>query len=277
MNLLYLSPHLDDAVLSCGGTIACQVAAGENVRIVVLFAADPDLDNLSAYAQETHDLWGNPPRPYATRRAEDRAAIARLGAAYLHLGFPDAIYRRTGGGIPLYTGDASLFGTPHPADDALVARLEGVLRPIVTGRGLARLYAPLAVGRHVDHWLVGRVARRLACAPEVELWYYEDFPYATGDFPRHAPDSVQATLERYPVQDWEVWDVSIEPERKIEAISCYTSQIASLFEDEEGMERAVRDYAAALNAEQAYTERFRRPLSPCPDLPGTAGLPACVT
>ena len=37
---IYLAPHLDDAVLSCGGQIFERTARGENVLVVTVMAGD---------------------------------------------------------------------------------------------------------------------------------------------------------------------------------------------------------------------------------------------
>ena len=255
---IYISPHLDDAVLSCGGAIARQTEAGETVLVVTLFAGDPDLTCLSPLAQDLHASWGNPPAPYATRRAEDRAAMHHLGAIFLHLGFREAIYRFDAGIDPLYLDEESLFDRPHPGDAPLVARLEAALRPLVCGLDPTIVYAPLAVGQHVDHQLVTQAASRLLSPPETapSLWYYEDFPYATGLIPRHMPDSVEAALDRHNKGDWQSEDVAIDLAPKVEAIACYHSQMQALFGDEPSMIPAVQDYAASLSTSQPYTERF---------------------
>jgi LmbE family N-acetylglucosaminyl deacetylase len=247
-------------VLSCGGTIARRPAA-ETTLVITVFAGDPDPGYLSPFAEQTHDLWGSPPIPYAVRRAEDRAAMQRLGAAFLHLGFPDAIYRRDVDGTPLYTDNETLFGHPHPADGPLLERLEAVLRALVCGCGTTLLYAPLTVGAHVDHQLVTAAARRLLSPQETApaLWHYEDFPYAAGHLPQHAPETLQAALARLGGEGWRSRDEEIDPDLKIEAIGCYESQIASLFGDEETMRETVREYAAALSTSQRYSERFWRP------------------
>ena len=77
---IYLSPHLDDAVFSCGGRIALQVRAGRRVWVVTVCAGSPG-GPLSDYAQVLHTYWGlaETDAP-AARREEDRAALARLGA-----------------------------------------------------------------------------------------------------------------------------------------------------------------------------------------------------
>ena len=255
---IYLSPHLDDVVLSCGGTIARQTAAGEAVLVVTIFAGDPDLTCLSPLAEDLQAAWGHPPAPYATRRAEDRAAMRHLGAIFVHLGFRETIYRFDARSDPLYPDEESLFDQPHPADAPLIVRLEAALRPLVCGLGPTILYAPLAVGQHVDHQLVSQVALRLLSPPETapDLWYYEDFPYAAGLVPHHAPDSVEAALNRHNNGGWQSDDVAIDLAPKVEAIACYSSQMQTLFGDEPTMIRAVRDYAASLSTSQPYTERF---------------------
>jgi len=234
------------------------MAAGEAVLVVTIFAGDPDLTRLSPLAEEMHAAWGHPPAPYATRRAEDRAAMRHLGAIFLHLGFREALYRFDAGADPLYPDEGSLFDRPHPADAPLVTRLEAALRPLVCGLDPATLYAPLAVGRHVDHQLVSQAASRLLSPPEAapDLWYYEDFPYAAGLVPRHAPDSVEAALDRHGNDGWRLDDVAIDLAPKVEAIACYSSQMPTLFGDEPTLIRAVQDYAASLSTSQPYTERF---------------------
>jgi LmbE family N-acetylglucosaminyl deacetylase len=257
---IFLSPHLDDVVLSCGGTIAQLAATEEPAWVVTVFAGDPDLSQLSDFARETHAAWGDPPAPYAARRAEDRAAVTRLGATPLYLGFQDAIYRTDAAGTPIYTSNEVLFGLPQMADQPLVDRLEAGLRPLVCRLDPTALYVPLAVGRHVDHQLVTQAALRLLSPPETApgLWWVEDFPYAAGGLPEHAPDTVAAARARWGERDWSSRDVAIDPEVKIEAVSRYVSQVPMLFEDRQAMAWAVRDYAASLSTELAYVERFWR-------------------
>lgn len=201
MRHLYLSSHLDDAVLSCGGLIHRQAAAGETVTIATVCAGDPPAGPISAYAAALHARWGLPPdggaaaaEMVARRRVEDRAACARLGAHILHLGVPDVIYRRTGAdGAWTVEDDAGLFSGAARVDPALaadVARdIDGRVRD-ARGAGAPvplTLYVPLAIGDHVDHHLVRRAAERwwsrrdLDRDGSIHLTYYEDYPYAEDD------------------------------------------------------------------------------------------------
>ncbi|WP_446010685.1 PIG-L family deacetylase [Candidatus Electrothrix sp.] len=53
---IYLSPHYDDAALSCGGSIHMQAKQQEPVAVITVFAGAPDLPNaaLSKLAQAVH-------------------------------------------------------------------------------------------------------------------------------------------------------------------------------------------------------------------------------
>lgn len=254
---IYLSPHLDDAALSCAGQIAQQVAAGEEVLVVTVFAGDPDLERLSPFARILHQAWEDPPAPIAARRAEDAAAMRWLGASYAHLGFLDAIYRGDPTAPPygdLYT----LFGPPSPLDEPLVERLVAFLEPLLCGLGPTTLYAPLAVGRHVDHQLVNAAALRLSSLEGAPwLCFFEDFPYAAGLAPQHAPDSVAAAQVRHG-GEWRAQVVPFDLAVKIEATLFYRSQIVSLFGDEASMRRAMEEYTASVAADTAasHAERF---------------------
>ena len=101
MPCLYLSPHLDDAALSCGGTIHQQVAGGDRVVVITVFAGSPRTLVSSSLIDELHARWGVGSDPPAHRRREDLAALAQLGAEPIHLAHTDSIYRVGPDGQPI--------------------------------------------------------------------------------------------------------------------------------------------------------------------------------
>jgi LmbE family N-acetylglucosaminyl deacetylase len=150
---LFLSPHLDDAILSCAGRIQRHVARGERVVLLTAFShADPD---------DAAD--------WAARRREDERAAARLAAEVRWLGLPDAPFRD-----PQYVDFAAITGPHAPGDAAWRERLSERLRAELHALQPATLYAPLGVGDHVDHRLVHEAAAALDPPPT----HYEDHPYA---------------------------------------------------------------------------------------------------
>ncbi len=239
---LYLSPHFDDAILSCGGLIARQSARGERVVIATLCAGSPGAGPHSPFADFQHERWlaAHPGvDPVALRRREDEAACALAGAEAVFLDDLDCIYRRHGDQW-LYASEEALFGPLHPLDDdgalrAALARLREALAPDA-------IYAPMAVGNHVDHQRVRRLALAWASAG-ARVDFYEDYPYV------ERPGALWPALNQAPVTGWTRRLVPLsgaDVVTKIDAISCYASQLAVLFPD--GMPERVRSHLACTGA-----------------------------
>jgi len=153
---IYLSPHLDDAILSCGGRIWQQAQVGESVLVVTIFAAAPAPDiRLSPFAQELHTQWGHLTDAVSIRQEEDMAALTLLGAEAMHWPYQDCIYRQTASGSFPYASYEALWGEVHPTDNELVAELTARLAALPLAQG-GTIYAPLGVGHHVDHQIVRR-------------------------------------------------------------------------------------------------------------------------
>lgn len=252
---IYISPHLDDAALSCGGAIASQVAAGEPALVVTLLAGDapdpqsPDAalsGSLSPFAVELHARWGLGAAPMAGRRAEDRLALEALGASALHLPFLDAIYRTGPDGRPLYPSREAIFGPLHLSEERLVDELAQALAALPPA---ARVYAPLGVGGHVDH-ILARLAVERWHPAQTGLWYYEEYPYA------EAPEQTARALGGRAWREHLVPLTAADLQAKVEAIARYTSQINSLFADVADMRDRVRAQAARVAHGQGYAERF---------------------
>jgi LmbE family N-acetylglucosaminyl deacetylase len=236
MRHVWLSPHLDDAALSSGGTIAALTKRGDEVLVVnVCTAFDPNAP-LSELAIEIHRRWGLAAEEViASRKAEDRAALAILGARSTSLDMLDAIYRRP----DRYTSFEALFGEVAP-DDRADEEIERRLAPIASGE--LTIHAPLGVGRHIDHQLVHKVARRLALAGRAVL-FYEDLPYAL-----ESGELEQRLAVLGGGFSPEGFDVSDSFDRKIASIAAYRSQIHELFGSHERMVERITAHAEAVAA-----------------------------
>lgn len=238
---IYLQPHLDDAVLSAGGSIAFQTATGQKVLVVTVFGGGPATEGqLGAFASQNQQRRGLGPsaaEAVNTRRAEDDAAVSSLGADTLWLTYPDAIYR---GNPPFYASDDALFGMVSPGDMQLDEVLAQLFQDIHERAPLAALYAPLGVGHHVDHQLCCSAADRLA-QRKVNVKFYEDFPYVTRP---GALESRQQEL-RIPMEP-ELVEVSGQIPAKINAIAQYRTEVPLLFGTEDAMENAVQSYSSSI-------------------------------
>jgi LmbE family N-acetylglucosaminyl deacetylase len=225
---IFLSPHYDDAALSCGGLIAQLSAAGERTVVAVIFGGKPDYDQLSPFARTIHG------RPLAEddlidqRRAEERHALALLRAESRPGDFLDCIYRQDAAASRwLYTSEAALFGAVDPDDDLLVDELARCLAALAPQPGQCVLYAPLAIGNHVDHQITQRSAARLQ-NHGYDVRYFEDYPYSARD-----PAGLEARLGWLAERGrWECHAISLAPaalQIKIDAVLAYPSQLGVLF------------------------------------------------
>lgn len=163
--------------------------------------------------------------------------MAILGADAERLERLDAVYR-----LPQrYDAEAALLGEPA-LEDRLGLDLAMDLAPILAALPRAEILAPLAVGGHVDHRVVHRVAIELARQGR-EVCFYEDFPYAARPF---AVDERRAAigLELEPVS----LDIAATLDRKVAAVLAYASQIDALFGGAEPARAAILAYAQAVGA-----------------------------
>ena len=255
---IYLSPHLDDAVLSCGGAIHRQAAAGDAVTVITFFsgeAASPGTAGpLSSFARLQHHYWGDRRRPVALRRAEDAAALTLLGAEWYHVGYLDAVYRAGAGGRWLYTDLETLIGEVQPDDPMIPAETDLVTQVLGFIRHAPQtvVYAPLAVGRHVDHQVICRAARRLL-SRGCRVAFYEDYPYA------RQPGVLEAALAAAGAEGWQPEVIPLEEgdvAAKVAAIGYYRTQIGTLFHGVEAMAGQVWAFAASRSPEAGLAERI---------------------
>ena len=255
MKQVYLSPHLDDAVMSCGGIIHQQAANGDQVQVITIFAGEYRGGTPSPFALVQHAYWGNPPRPMPLRRAEDTAALMLLGADAVHLDYLDAVYRAGPDGEWLYADEEALWQKVSPYDPlaedgarGLVDRLETAIPP--PNQGL--VYAPLGVGQHVDHQVVHRAARELQ-AKGYRMAFYEDTPYAM------EPGATELAVAAAGAEQWQVDTMSLAPEdliAKVSALNYYRSQMYVLFGGIENMPNRVWSFAASRSPGSGLAERI---------------------
>lgn len=254
MTHLILSPHADDAVLSCGGLMYTLAQQGQPVVVWTLMVADaPKPLPRSPLVNELHLRWGVETDPYVMRRAEDKVAIEQLGAEVVFGDWLDAIYRVDSNGRAVYPNLDFLFAEIRPADPLLNNALDLARWP-----SLQAVYIPLAAGNHVDHQLVRQLALRwLQAAPaSIGVYFYEEYPYAaqtneishfhTGEKPRlFGSTAVQTALATLPgltsplVRQFD--EAALQA--KINAIACYASQISSFWNSTDEMAQNVREYA----------------------------------
>lgn len=211
---LAVSPHLDDAAFSCGGTLAALARGGWRVILATVFTASVDRPQGFALACQLDKGLAADVDYMALRRAEDEEAARALGIAMpVWLPFPEAPHRG-------YASAADLFAGVHD-DDAV--ELDAALGGLIAATKPDLLLGPQGVGGHVDHVQVVEALQRVAV--DRPLLWWTDFPYSLrADTPRRPFAEAMAMLDAI-----ELSLTAQDRARKREACRCYGSQLGFQF------------------------------------------------
>jgi LmbE family N-acetylglucosaminyl deacetylase len=218
---VFLSPHMDDTTLSCGGTIHQLTQSGESVHIITIMAGYPPHPlPASPLVAELHARWQAGISPITVRREEETQANAILGATVTFWDIPDCIYR-TLNNTPLYVnGDDDLFGGVHPQDPAH-QQLDHYTLPA----DATAVYIPAGIGNHVDHVLVKQWA--LDQLTNADCFLYADYPYSSS---QSAVESLPSVIKTFDVSHFNA---------KVQAVNAYRSQISTFWEDANHMRQQL--------------------------------------
>ena len=218
---LFLSPHLDDAAFSCAEPMLALRESGWQVTLATVFTASVETPTGFALACQLDKGLSASTDYMALRRAEDEVFAQQLGIACRHLNLPEAPHRG-------YGDVAALFG-PLRDDDPVRRQTAEVLRASVGEIVPDVLFAPLAIGGHVDHRAVVDALRTLKVrwrdGPQPAIARHADQPYALRH-PGEVETAVRSLLGSRSVR------FASEPQRRrraIAAIGAYTTQITFQF------------------------------------------------
>jgi len=230
MRWIYISPHLDDAVLSAGGLIYEQAQAGLEVEIWTFMCGFPSDQELSPFAQMLHTRWGilDAAEMIKARRAEDLKAAENVGAKTVHFDFLDCIYRRGKNGNWLYS---DVFVPVHEDDAELSARIAESISARLNPDD--KLVCQLALGAHLDHTVVRRAVELL----QRPVLYDVDIPYLF-----KFPDQLSLKTAGMKKNIQRITETGLE--RWQDAISAYESQLSSMFDSPDAMRTQIRQYWA---------------------------------
>ncbi|RYJ03931.1 MAG: PIG-L family deacetylase [Acetobacteraceae bacterium] len=222
---LAVSPHLDDAAFSCGGTLARLARSGWEVTVATVFTRSVPAPTGFALACQLDKGLPADVDYMALRRAEDAAACAALGARPVWLDFAEAPHRG-------YADAAALFAAPRAEDDVL-ASLCARFGDLMEGAP-DLILAPQAIGGHVDHVLVALALRLVLPAGAPPVLWWTDFPYALRphSHPARPFAEVMAALPERAVTG--------DAAARLAACSAYTTQIGFQFGGAAGLATALQ-------------------------------------
>lgn len=199
--IVVLSPHLDDAVLSVGGTIAAHVEAGGTATVLTLFAGDTrSLQNAGAWDVRSEFTTAGAAARH--RRQEDKDACDRIGASTIWLPNDDGQYRNR-----------------RNMED-----LVGQVAAAIAGYDVDAVLAPGWPLSHTDHAWTLFVALQL----NRRLVLYAEEPYKSWLGPSPLPPPVIASSQWTTAAGHSEATWMTASESKLEAIRRYETQLALL-------------------------------------------------
>lgn len=234
--VVILSPHLDDAALSCGGLLHA-LRTRVSTLVVSTCCGTPRVLAADGTRKPVVRRGHVPPQH---RRREDIAAMHSVNADFVHLSFPDGVYRRSPlTGKLIYRSERERWVSPRIEDMPHIEELYLVLRRLCLDLGSILLVSPIGIGHHVDHQITAQVAVRLASAG-VPLLFYEDFPYvADPHLGRGGHDGPEKALARLNLTPFKRFTLPIDVEGKMTLLRHYASQVPVLFGDDDGMRARI--------------------------------------
>ncbi|MEH2368604.1 PIG-L deacetylase family protein [Nostoc sp.] len=252
---LFLSPHLDDVVFSCGGFIYDLINQKRaQVQILTVFAGIPNSSLLSNLAKWFHGICGLGDNAIEIRRTEDNNAAQCLGGVTLHMNLPECLYRMDDSGCPRYLHEDNIFQSDPVSEINTLNEIVAALLDTVELKNFYKIYIPLGIGHHIDHLLLRKAVEYIVDSATdtnlSKLNYYEDLPYACWDIEKNLQASIDKDMcPVLHIMNENSWRA------KINAILCYKSQLNALWTNGNKIDSILLSYALTVGLEKP-AERF---------------------
>jgi len=140
MHHIFLSPHLDDAVFSCGGTIASLINNKDKVTVITINTASPLKVELPKKLQKFAN--------YDERLLEDHNALNFLKTDFFYWGYTERAFAK-----PEITSLKDIFSTPKEGLEGFknIERIKNDIDNLFKKNENLHIYVPLGIGNHYDH------------------------------------------------------------------------------------------------------------------------------
>lgn len=227
----FISPHLDDAILSAGGLLS-YLSGKTSITLINVFTK-PGHKPYTAAAKGflRHCGFNNADELYKHRYAEDDAVCKKLGIRSIHLGFIDGSFRRrikTSRVIKYLAKRIPEIEHSYPLgrkilrlakDDQIMAvEIKQKLLEITKHEKVFIIFCPLGSVKHMDHVLT----RDICMSTFQNVIFWNDYPYINKIKKKHL------FLKKHSLTQFS-WEKNIEDKKNL--IKLYKSQLPSLFPD----------------------------------------------
>ncbi len=217
-----LSPHLDDAALSCGQLLINRPGS----HVVTAFSDGPVVKKVPSW-ETASGMFKPGDDLMEVRRREDVEALAFAQAHAHHLGFWDLQFRPPLS-VPLgRLRPAARTARKEAEKSRLVSEVATRLQPLIETLGVTTWLVPLGL-RHFDHQITAAAGARLAAHMTERTWVvYAELPHSM-----RLPEDIEAALDNlvaqgFSVEPLVVGDTPVVP-RKRELLGYYRSQLTPL-------------------------------------------------
>lgn len=173
-SILILSPHPDDAALSCADHISHWKKKSYDITVCTVFTKYSS-KSLSDDAKKFMNRSGfdNQNRFEVARNSEDRGALLYLAVKNIRLKYIDAAFRSYRK-VPIYKNFNKLFkGNISSQDKKIINELKNYYYLI--SKKYDYIVLPIGIGNHIDHRILRDCAN--VAIPQKKLLYYFDSPY----------------------------------------------------------------------------------------------------
>lgn len=228
-DVVFFSPHLDDAILSAGGKMLDLIQQGKKVCVITVFTNFRS--RYTSRASQHHLQLSSETRIRNFRRTrllENLHACALIRAECVHFNFFDGAFRTapfTKNSF-LYPDYKQIYGGKINCEDLnMLKQLKKLIHIfcIHKTKKTTHFFGPLGVGNHIDHLLVFTALLELQI-PYLSLW--EDVPYHW-DNEQTLSRVTDLTALYGPLHHTEI-NISKYSQLKSKTIGCYKSQLAGL-------------------------------------------------
>lgn len=232
--VIVVSPHFDDAILSCGGMLCSDEWINREISIFNVFSdisrkKETMSDVIVEYVAKDLGIskckvnldmcekW------IVTRRKEELLATQALGVKSFDLGYTDAIFRISDDEF-IYDTEEKLF-LGQIRENVLLDQL--IHQFIEICKDYSICYFPAGIGNHPDHIILHLVGKNIQCNHS-DIRFYCEIPYSIDK----------------EVKEGKMYEIDVEEnyERKIRAVSEYKTQLNWLLGNGNNIEKIIPQY-----------------------------------
>jgi LmbE family N-acetylglucosaminyl deacetylase len=230
-----ISPHIDDAFLSLGGSILNWIEKKEKIKIIHVFSksnwTNPNSLSAKKYTKDIETISN-----IKKREEEEVSSILKTKPVFL-----DYIEK-----IPLYNMEQKdiIKKVKKSFNKEFVKNIENSLTMEINKRFIC--FFPLSTEDHPSHRLVNDIGLNLL-KKGYNIQFYEDFPYISRNINKIKEITSFRNFKLIPI----LKEINIK--RKLKILKCYKSQISVRWLDE------METYAHSLK-ENKYYERYWKPI-----------------